>query len=65
MSELVTQTVPDYEALALDLATNPAKLAAIKSKLADKRMTAPLFDTRRFAQDIEAVYRQLSGRSSG
>jgi len=65
MSELVTQTVADYEALAIDLATNPAKLAAIKSKLADKRMTAPLFDTRRFAQDIEAVYRQLSGRSSG
>ena len=65
MPELVTQTVPDYEALALDLATNPAKLAAIKSELADKRMTAPLFDTRRFAQDIEAVYRQLSGRSSG
>jgi predicted O-linked N-acetylglucosamine transferase (SPINDLY family) len=65
MPELVTETAADYEALALDLAINPAKLAAIKSKLADKRMTAPLFDTRRFARDIEAVYRQLSGRNSG
>ena len=65
MPELVTETVADYEALALDLATNPAKLAVLKSKLADKRMTAPLFDTKRFTQDIEAVYRQLSGRNSG
>ena len=61
----MTETVADYEALALDLATNPAKLAVLKSKLADKRMTAPLFDTKRFTQDIEAVYRQLSGRNSG
>ena len=65
MPELVTNRVADYEALALDLATNPAKLAAVKSKLAEKRLTAPLFDTARFTQDIEAVYRQLSGRTPG
>jgi predicted O-linked N-acetylglucosamine transferase (SPINDLY family) len=65
MPELVTETVADYEKLALDLATNPAKLATVKNKLADKRMTAPLFDTERSTRDIEAVYRQLAGRISG
>ncbi len=65
MPELVTETVADYEKLALDLATDPARLAAVKGKLADKRTTAPLFDTERSARDIEAVYQQLCGRISG
>lgn len=59
MPELVTETVADYERLALDLATDPAKLAATKRKLDHSRMTAPLFDTERSTRDIEAIYEQL------
>jgi len=60
MPELVTETAAAYEKLALDLATDPARLAAIKRKLADNRMAAPLFDTERSTRDIEAIYEQLS-----
>jgi predicted O-linked N-acetylglucosamine transferase (SPINDLY family) len=59
LPELVTETAADYEQLALDLATDPVKLAAVKSKLAKKRLTAPLFDPSRTTRDIEAVYRRL------
>jgi len=64
MPELVTETLEDYEKLALDLATNPAKLAAVKNRLAENRLTAPLFDTERSTRDIEAVYEQLCVRNS-
>ncbi len=46
----------DYERLALELAANPEKLAGIKRKLAQNRLTTPLFDTKLFAKNIEAAY---------
>ncbi|HEY1125381.1 MAG TPA: tetratricopeptide repeat protein [Sphingobium sp.] len=55
LSELVTEADADYEALALDLATHPAKLAAIRDKLAANRLTTPLFDTDRYVRDFEAL----------
>ena len=42
LPELVTETEQDYEALILELATNPTKLAKIKEKLATNRLTQPL-----------------------
>jgi len=56
LPELVTQSLEDYEALALRLARDPAALAAFKTKLANNRLTAPLFDTARSTRDIEAAY---------
>jgi predicted O-linked N-acetylglucosamine transferase (SPINDLY family) len=56
LGELVTHTAEDYEALALALARDPARLAAIRRKLADNRLTHPLFDTDRFRRHIEAAY---------
>jgi protein O-GlcNAc transferase len=38
------------------LALNPQKLAAIKIKLANNRLTTPLFDTPRFTKNLEAAY---------
>ncbi len=59
--ELITTTDDGYEALAFAFATNPTKLAAVKSKLRDARATAPLFDTalsvRCFEQAYETAYR--------
>jgi predicted O-linked N-acetylglucosamine transferase (SPINDLY family) len=56
LSELITRTQEEYETLAIELATNPHKLADIKLKLAHNRFTAPLFDTPLFTKNIEASY---------
>jgi predicted O-linked N-acetylglucosamine transferase (SPINDLY family) len=62
LPELVVSTREDYEELAVDLATNPDKLAAIKNKLANNRMTTSLFDTELFKRRIEAVYTAMYDR---
>lgn len=58
LPELVTETTQDYEALALELATNPERHADIKSRLAQNRETEPLFDTALFAEHLEAAYQE-------
>ena len=59
MPELVTRTLPQYEALALRLAREPAALKSIREKLAQNRLTQPLFDTARFTRNIETAYRRM------
>jgi protein O-GlcNAc transferase len=56
LPELVTSTLAEYEELALTLARNPERLAAIKEKLMRNRDTEPLFDTARFTRDLESAY---------
>ena len=48
--------------MGIDLATHPEKLAAIKRKLADNRLTTPLFDTKLFTKHIEAAYTAMYER---
>jgi predicted O-linked N-acetylglucosamine transferase (SPINDLY family) len=62
MTELVTATQAEYEALAIELATNPARLANLRSKVASNRLTTPLFDTRRYVRHIEAAYAAIFER---
>ncbi len=62
LPELVTTTLEDYERLALDLARNPDKLADIKRKLAENRLTTPLFDTKSYTKHIEAAYTVMHER---
>ena len=45
LPELITNTPKEYEALAIELATHPEKLKAIKDKLADNLPTACLLYT--------------------
>ncbi len=59
LPELVTQSLSDYEALALRLARDPRRLAELRERLAAARGTAPLFDTDRFRQHLEAAYREM------
>ena len=59
LPELVTHSAEDYEALALELATSPEKLATIKAKLLRHRDTYPLFDTERFCRHIESAYSSM------
>ncbi len=53
LPELITDSADEYERLALELARDPDKLAALKAKLAGLRASAPLFDTVRFARHLE------------
>ncbi len=68
LPQLVTSTLAEYEARALELATNRNALAAIRQHLARNRESLPLFDTDRFRRHIEAAYatmweRHLRGQS--
>ena len=56
LPELVTESLSDYEALAIKIARDPSLLAALKTKLARNRESFPLFDTTRFTSNIEAAY---------
>jgi predicted O-linked N-acetylglucosamine transferase (SPINDLY family) len=62
LPELITTTLDDYEELAVDLATHPEKVALLKRKSADNRLTTPLFDTKQFTRDIEAAYSAMYER---
>jgi predicted O-linked N-acetylglucosamine transferase (SPINDLY family) len=56
LPELITNTQEEYEALAIELVMNPKKLEIIKLKLANNRLTAPLFDTPLFTKNLEFAY---------
>lgn len=62
LPELVAENLADYEALALRLATTPALLADIRTKLARQRNTRPLFDIDRFRRHLESAYRAMHER---
>jgi predicted O-linked N-acetylglucosamine transferase (SPINDLY family) len=53
---LITRSAAEYEALALQLAQNPDRLAAIRARLAANRNACALFDTDRSRRHIEAAY---------
>ena len=59
LPELITTTPAQYEALALELGRNPAKLKTLKQKLSDNKHTTPLFDTPRITRQIEVAYQQM------
>lgn len=59
LPELVTDSLPSYEALALKLSTDPAYLAALKAKLQANRLTSPLFDSRKYTRNLEALYEEM------
>jgi protein O-GlcNAc transferase len=61
LEELVTTSLDDYEALALELATRPGELSRLRQKLAYNRWTMPLFDIARFTRAIEAAYTRMWG----
>ena len=62
LAELITTTRSEYEQLAVALATDPQRLAKMREHLAGNRSRAPLFDTRRFAEDLEAAFVEIHER---
>jgi PAS domain S-box-containing protein len=58
----ITDTLADYEALALHLATHRQKLAGLRRKLDSRRLSTPLFDTGLFCHHLEAAYTTMHER---
>ena len=56
LPELVVADLVQYEALALQFARDPAALRSLRARLAQNRLTCPLFDTPRYVRHLEAAY---------
>jgi predicted O-linked N-acetylglucosamine transferase (SPINDLY family) len=59
LPELITYNLADYEALALALANDPARCAALRATLGTVRESGVLFDTPRFVRDLEERFQDL------
>ena len=62
MPELITKNESEYEALLLELATNPKRLSSIKEKLKVNCLSAPLFNQELFTKHLENSYQQAYQR---
>ena len=56
MAELVTRSLGEYDRIALSLASEPARMAELKRRLAANREHLPLFDVERLARHLERAY---------
>jgi protein O-GlcNAc transferase len=59
LGELITTSLDEYEALALRLAHDAELLGRLRTRLAQNRLTFPLFDTERSTRNLEAAYRRM------
>lgn len=59
LDELVTRSLEEYRALALELGRNGKALASIRNRLANNRLSSRLFDTKGFAVELEALFRAM------
>jgi protein O-GlcNAc transferase len=56
LPQLATDSLENYERLALQLARNPEALAELRMRLQRARPSAPLFNVQRFCRHLEAAY---------
>ena len=54
--ELITTNQKAYESLAIELASHPKRLEAVRNKLRDKLKTSALFNPMLFTQHLESAY---------
>lgn len=59
LPDLITETVEQYEGLAIKLASHPEQLQHIKVKLKQNRLTTSLFDTERYTKNLESAFIQM------
>ncbi|MEI6597576.1 MAG: tetratricopeptide repeat protein [bacterium] len=53
LGDLIVQNKEEYEAMAVDLANNPTKLSAIRQRLAQNRLSHPLFNPELYLKNYE------------
>jgi predicted O-linked N-acetylglucosamine transferase (SPINDLY family) len=56
LPEMIATTQEGYEQQAIELASNPSMLRAIRTKLENKRLSAPLYNPSLFARNLENAY---------
>jgi predicted O-linked N-acetylglucosamine transferase (SPINDLY family) len=56
LPELITSTADEYEELAVALANDAQRMAQIKHKLREQRLSAPLFNTPLHTRSLETAY---------
>ena len=56
LDDLVTHNLDQYASIAIELATNPLKFKAIKTKLMDRKLSSSLYDTKKFTSTIEKAF---------
>ena len=59
LPELVTTSLREYEALAVELAHDPRRLAGLRNRLRANRDQALLFDCARYTRNLEALFRRM------
>jgi predicted O-linked N-acetylglucosamine transferase (SPINDLY family) len=62
LQELIASTAGEYEAMAVQLAEDPRRLADLRQRLALNRLSAPLFDSVSFTRHLEAGFVEIMGR---
>jgi predicted O-linked N-acetylglucosamine transferase (SPINDLY family) len=62
LPELIVSTQVEYEALAVELATDAVRLRRIRDTLNRNRSSAPLFDSSLFTRHLEDAYTQMYER---
>ncbi|MBF0181683.1 MAG: tetratricopeptide repeat protein, partial [Magnetococcales bacterium] len=59
LPERIAPDPEGYLALAVELARHPERLRALRERLRVNRLSWPLFDTARFAKDLERLYQRI------
>jgi predicted O-linked N-acetylglucosamine transferase (SPINDLY family) len=62
LPELFTRSLDQYEALAIEIASDPERLKMLKDRLMQKLSTTSLFDTSRFTRHLESAYKTMYER---
>jgi protein O-GlcNAc transferase len=59
LPEMITTSLEEYSALALELAQDKSKLEAIRQKLMSQKEAAPLFDSTRYTRNLERSFETM------
>lgn len=62
LPQLVVRSSQEYEALAIALARDPARLDEYRKRLAHARVASAAFDPSRLARDLEDLYERMAAR---
>jgi predicted O-linked N-acetylglucosamine transferase (SPINDLY family) len=62
LPELITTTESEYEELAVTLAHDPQRLQALRQRLQQNHLTAPLFDCKTYTRYLESAYSAIVER---
>ena len=64
LTELITHSTAEYEATALALLRNPARLRVLRKSLEQAHLEHPFFDTDRYRVRLEAAYATMVSRQT-